>query len=297
MRYGDAALFEQGVLAARSVLHKAHEKHLHSAARCPERTPGSTRCFALSVTADNVCKSLHTIPAVLCLVHNIYHLCHKLVRLLLFVECNRKVRLARIDEPYAVLVERRQRLNVANLRLSDVEKDLFSTLNYLGDLQPQSPVPRQSNVHKSHDRLRRLAVSVDKLIDNVTGILHAHDRSYLSVSVYALRRIFDVAFWNKSIYRNIHEAVLRRRRRSFSLLFRDSLVEQANIHVVADRLHMSVLLAAEHRACTSYLKVTHSDVEARAELREFPYRIEPFRSDLRQHLASPEREISKCSPV
>ena len=54
-----------------------------------------------------------------------------------------------------------------------------------------------------------------------------------------------------------------------AFFFLDGLAEELQVHVVADVLHMAVLLRAEYIARPAQFQVAHRDFKAGAELREF----------------------------
>ena len=51
-------------------------------------------------------------------------------------------------------------------------------------------------------------------------------------------------------------------RRLLALFLTDGVAQQLDVHIVADVLHMAVLLGAEDVACTAQLEVAHGYLEA-----------------------------------
>src|SRR5699024_7136631 len=76
-----------------------------------------------------------------------------------------------------------------------------------------------------------------------------------------------------------------------ALLALDRLAEKLEVQIVADGLHVAVLLAAENVARAADLQIAHRNLEAGAELRELADRREALLGNLGEHLVAREREI------
>ena len=94
---------------------------------------------------------------------------------------------------------------------------------------------------------------------------------------------------------DIDNALARSLRREFTLGFGNGFIEKLDIHIVADSLHVTVLLSAEDRACTSYFKVAHRDAEAASELREFTDSVKTLCGNFGEDFSLAESEICEST--
>ena len=94
---------------------------------------------------------------------------------------------------------------------------------------------------------------------------------------------------------DINNALAGALRRKFALGFGNGFVEKLDIHIVADSFHVTMLLSAEDRACTSDLKVAHCDAEAAAELREFTDSVKTLCGYLGENFSLAESEICESA--
>ena len=159
----------------------------------------------------------------------------------------------------------------------------------------RSCVTKQGNIDKSVYGIRNIAVSVKQLILNIRRILKRANIGNTPVNRKPLRNAVDIAFGNMSVDLHIDKAILFACLRLFALFLADRFAEQFKVHIVADRFHMSVLLCAQNIACTSYFKVTHSNLKARAEFGIFSYRLKPFLCYFGKLFSSSECEIRRST--
>ena len=157
-------------------------------------------------------------------------------------------------------------------------------------------VAEQRHLYQSHHRLRRLAVAVDELVDEVELVLVACDVHYLLVEVDSLVEAGDVVLGDMRVYLYVHEA-LGHLLGLLALLLGDSLREELQVHIVADSFHVSVLTAAEYASRAAYLEVAQGYAEAAAELRELAHGIEALCCYLGQHLVAAVGEICVAAAV
>ncbi len=111
-----------------------------------------------------------------------------------------------------------------------------------------------------------------------------------------LRNIINIIGRDMCVDRQVDETLFFGYNRKLTLLLTNSLVEHFQIHIVSDRLHMSVLLRSENVACSSDFEITHGNMEARTELGIFTDSRKSLCGNLGQLLASPECKICACTP-
>ena len=142
---------------------------------------------------------------------------------------------------------------------------------------------------------RRVAEAVAQLVGDVVRLGLGADEGDAAVDVHAPLGAFDVRFGDIRADGEIGGALGVHRRRLAALLH-DRLLEQLQVHIVPHVDQVARLLRAEQIARAAYLKVTHGDAEARVELGEFPYRLEPLLGDLGEHLVLPVRQVRAGAP-
>ena len=83
---------------------------------------------------------------------------------------------------------------------------------------------------------------------------------------------------------------------NLTLLLAYRLFKELEIHLIAHRLHVTVLLCAEHIARSPEFKVAHRYLEAGAELGIFPYRVKSVCRNLRELFSRTEGKICARAP-
>ena len=81
----------------------------------------------------------------------------------------------------------------------------------------------------------------------------------------------------------------------FSLCHCYCLGEHLQIHLIADCLHVTVLLCAQDVACTADFQIAHGDAEARTKGGKLPDGFQSLGSNVGQRLALGHRQVGKRS--
>ena len=90
--------------------------------------------------------------------------------------------------------------------------------------------------------------------------------------------------------------VLARRSLRLAPLLQHGLLQQLEVHIVADVGEMPALLGAQQAARAAYLQVAHRYAEAGVELRKLAYGLQALLRDLAERLVAPEGEVGAGPP-
>ena len=168
-------------------------------------------------------------------------------------------------------------------------------LPFLGDLlkpKPRRRIAQQCNINQPFDRCRRFAETVDQLVDQVHSVFFGDNRRNLSVDINSLGEVFDIAFRDMRFQLDVDQAFGSRTDfRCLALLFGDSLGQKTQIHVISDRLHMSMLAGPEDVSGTADLQVTQGNAKTGPEFGKLTNRVQPLGCNLGQDFAALEGKI------
>ena len=124
------------------------------------------------------------------------------------------------------------------------------------------PGAEKGYVDQIEHRLRRVAEAVDQLVDDIVGILLGTDGSHAAVEVHPLLGGGNVTLVDIGLDGEITEA--------FGLLdpllalgLQYGVLQELEIHVIADAEHMARLFGAQQVARPPDFQVAHGDFEAR----------------------------------
>ena len=145
--------------------------------------------------------------------------------------------------------------------------------------------------------LRDLAEAVDELILHLTVVLLCLDGGDPLVDVELLRLVRDIGIRDECVDIAVDLGIEARLLLQLALLLLHGGVQQLTVQIVADGLHVAMLLCAQDIARTADLEVTHRDPDARAELGELADRLQALLRLLRQHLTAAVHEERVRRPV
>ena len=138
----------------------------------------------------------------------------------------------------------------------------------------------------------QIAEAVDKLVDEVVGLVLGAQKRDAPVDIHALPLGRDVRLGDVGRNGEIGRALGAMLDLDAALL-EHGLAQELHVHIVADVGHMPRLLRAEKAARSANFKVAHRDLEARAELGKFADRLEALFRDLGEHLVLAEGEVGR----
>ena len=155
------------------------------------------------------------------------------------------------------------------------EEKLSILLCDVGDTEPGGVCPEEGHRKQVVHRPGRLAVAVDELIHQLVGLLLALHCGDAAVQVHPLLRGGDVFVRDGGGHAQIGGA-LRPGGQGLALLQQDGLLQQLEVHIIANAEQKAGLLRAQHVARPPDLQVPHGDFEAGAELGELPDGLHPL---------------------
>ena len=165
-------------------------------------------------------------------------------------------------------------------------------MGQVGDAELRRLSAEQGDVDQIQNALRRVAVAVHDLVQQIVGVLARADRRHTAVEIHSLLALFDVGLVDVRGDVEIGGALGWSGFLS-ALLLQNGLLQELEVHIIAHRDDVAGLLRAEQIARAANFEIAHGDLEAGAEFRVLADGLQPLFGNVGQDLAAAEGQIGK----
>ena len=128
--------------------------------------------------------------------------------------------------------------------------------------------------------------AVHQLLQHIVPLLLGLDTGDPLVNIQLLHLVFDIALGDKSVHIQVNGRFKFFLLLPLALLFFYRLIEHLTVEIIADRLHVAVLLRSQQVSGSPDLQIPHRDLEAAAKIRKFPDRMKTLLRHFFQHFIS-----------